>query len=227
MIDVAHRNSERLVRLINDLLDLQKIESGTIPLHLEPVEVGALVARAVEANHAYGERYTVSFAYDEDGPEAWVHGDPDRLIQVLTNLLSNAAKFSPPDSTVAIAVTRRDEGVRVSVTDEGPGIPPEYQGHVFKKFAQVDSSSSRQKEGTGLGLSISRAIVEMHGGRIDFDTEVGKGTTFYFDLPEWKGSLGDRTEQGREPSVRLVVPPNRPASGESRARFNNKMNEIK
>ena len=191
MIEIAHRNSERLVRLINDLLDLQKIESGTMPLHPEPLEVLPLVEQVMEANYAYGSRYGVTFALDEDGPDLWVHADADRLMQVLTNLLSNAAKFSSAESAVNVAVVRHNESVRVSVADHGPGIPEEYQDLIFEKFAQVDASSSRQKEGTGLGLSISKAIIEMHGGRIGFDTVPDRGTTFYFDLPEWQEECVD------------------------------------
>ena len=188
MIEIAHRNSARLVRLINDLLDLQKIESGTMPLHTEPVEVLPLLEQVLEANYAYGSRYGVAFELEANGSARdalRVLADADRLMQVVTNLLSNAAKFSPSGSTVRVEVSRYDGQVRVSVRDEGPGIPEEYQALIFEKFAQVDASSSRQKEGTGLGLSISKAIVEMHGGRIGFETEVGRGTTFYFDLPRW------------------------------------------
>ena len=119
-----------------------------------------------------------------DASALWVEADADRLIQVVTNLLSNSAKFSPAGSTVVVEVGRHSGRVRVSVRDEGPGIPEEYQALIFEKFAQVDASSSRQKEGTGLGLSISKAIIEMHGGQIGFETEVGRGTTFYFDLPQ-------------------------------------------
>ena len=115
-----------------------------------------------------------------------MEADADRLMQVVTNLLSNAAKFSPTGSTVVVEVGQYDARVRVSVCDEGPGIPEEYQALIFEKFAQVDASSSRQKEGTGLGLSISKAIIEMHGGHIGFETQVGRGTTFYFDLPRWE-----------------------------------------
>jgi DNA-binding response OmpR family regulator len=102
---------------------------------------------------------------------------------VLTNLLSNAAKFSPKDSTIEVGVTRRDNVVRVSVTDHGPGIPEEFQGRIFEKFAQADGSDQRQKGGTGLGLSITRAIVEKHGGVVDYDSRLNEGTTFYFELP--------------------------------------------
>ena len=189
MIGIAHRNSERLVRLINDLLDLQKIESGTMPLHTEPVEVLPLLEQVIEANYAYGSRYGVTFDLETDesaSEDIRVEADADRLMQVVTNLLSNAAKFSPEGSTVLVEVGRHNGQVRVSVHDEGPGIPEEYQALIFEKFAQGDASSSRQKEGTGLGLSISKAIVEMHGGRIGFETEVGQGATFYFDLPYWE-----------------------------------------
>jgi len=187
MIQIAHRNSERLVRLINDLLDLQKIESGTMPLHTEAVEVLPLVEQALEANYAYGSRYGVDFVLEPNGTESsalWVEGDADRLMQVVTNLLSNAAKFSPSGSTVVVGVGHHEGRVRVSVCDEGPGIPEEYQALIFERFKQVDASSSRQKEGTGLGLSISKAIIEMHGGHIGFETKVGRGSTFYFDLPQ-------------------------------------------
>jgi signal transduction histidine kinase len=111
--------------------------------------------------------------------------DGDRIEQVLANLLSNAAKFSPRGGMVEVRVTRQPGCVRVAVTDHGAGIPAHFQERVFEKFAQADLSSSRQKGGTGLGLSISRAIIERHGGKIGFTTAPGEGTTFFFDLPEW------------------------------------------
>ena len=186
MIEIAHRNSERLVRLINDLLDLQKVESGTMPLNLQPTALLTLIDQAVEANYAYGTRFGVSFALDADAPDLWVYADTDRLMQVMTNLLSNAAKFSPEGHTVQLAVTQHGDAVRVSVADQGPGVPEDYQGRIFQKFVQADSSMTRQKEGTGLGLSISKSIIEMHGGHIGFETVPGQGSTFYFDLPEWR-----------------------------------------
>jgi signal transduction histidine kinase len=111
---------------------------------------------------------------------------------VFTNLLSNAAKFSPIDSTVEITIARHaDSLVRVSIADQGPGIPKTFYPRIFGKFAQADSSDSRQKGGTGLGLSIAKAIVEQLGGEISFTTKIGFGTTFYVDLPEWKGEIRD------------------------------------
>jgi len=117
-------------------------------------------------------------------PNACVQGDADRLTQVFTNLLSNAAKFSPAGATVEVAVTRRDQWVRVGVTDHGAGVPEAFRARIFGKFAQADSSSTRQNGGAGLGLSIAKAIIERHGGRIDYISEPDQGATFFVDLPE-------------------------------------------
>lgn len=189
MIDIAYKNSERLVRLINDILDIEKIESGKMVFHIKPLELMPLVAQAIEANRAYAEQYQVSFVVTAALPGAKIAGDADRMMQVLTNLLSNAAKFSPPGEPVEISVRRVARGIHVGVRDFGPGIPPAFQNRIFQKFAQADSSDTRQKGGTGLGLSIVKAIVEKHGGVIAFDTIPGVGTTFYFELPEWHEPL--------------------------------------
>ena len=111
-------------------------------------------------------------------------GDEDRLLQVMANLLSNAAKFSPPHHHVEVKVTADEAMLRVAVTDHGPGIPETFRDRVFDKFTQADSSDARRQERTGLGLSISKAIVERHGGAIGFDTEIDRGTTVYFTLPK-------------------------------------------
>ncbi len=185
LIDIAYKNSERLVRLINDILDVEKIESGKMVFHMQPVDLMGLVAQTLEANRAYAEQYGVRLAWGESAPGVQVMADGDRLIQVLTNLVSNACKFSPRGDAVDVAVTRGPTGVRVSVADHGPGIAEDFRGRVFQKFAQADASDTRKKGGTGLGLSISKAIVEKHGGYMGFDTEMGRGTTFYFELPIW------------------------------------------
>lgn len=183
LLDVAHRNSQRLVRLVGDILDLQKIESGTMPFEERHIELGAFLEQAIEANQAYGSQLGVSFVLAGAAVTLWVRADMDRLMQVAANLLSNAARFSPPQESVRVAAQRRGRLARVTVTDRGPGIPPEFQPRVFQRFAQADSSSTREKGGTGLGLSISKAIVERMGGRIGFTTASGTGTTFYFELP--------------------------------------------
>ncbi len=186
MIDIAYKNSERLVRLINDILDIEKIESGKMPFRFKPIALEGVIEQAIQDNHAYGEQYHVSFQLVESLPGVKVNGDWDRLLQVMTNLLSNAAKFSPPHSQVEIKMERVPSGIRVAVSDHGPGIPEEFQSRIFQKFAQADASNSRQKGGTGLGLSIVKAIVEKHGGTVSFETNPNAGTTFYFDLPEWR-----------------------------------------
>jgi PAS domain S-box-containing protein len=188
MVDIAYKNSERLVRLINDILDIEKIESGTMTFHLKPVELLPLVEQTIEANRSYGLQYRVSFRLANQTAGVKVNADSDRLTQALTNLLSNAAKFSPPDDTVEIVVSRHTGGVRIAVHDHGFGIPAEFRERIFQKFAQADSSSTRQKGGTGLGLSITKAIVEKLGGQITFESRLGSGTSFFLDLPEWRDS---------------------------------------
>ena len=184
LLDIAYNNSERLTRLINDILDIEKIESGKMEFNFQPLELMSLVEQAIEANHAYAEQFEIEFVLKGTLPDAKVNADSDRLMQLFANLLSNAAKFSPPNDMVEISVSRHDKAIRVAITDHGPGIPEKFRSRVFEKFAQADSSDARQKRGTGLGLSIAKAIVEKHGGKICFDTEINVGTTFYFDLPE-------------------------------------------
>jgi len=186
LVEIGYKNSERLVLLINDILDIEKIESGKMDFKIEPVQLIPLVEQAIEANIAYGEQFDVKFKLHNDLNNVWVKVDSDRLMQVLTNLLSNAAKFSPQGETVAIAVARDGKKIRVEVRDRGPGIPEEFRPKIFQKFAQADSSDTRQKGGTGLGLSISKAIIEKFGGQIGFETDRGTGSTFYFGLPEWQ-----------------------------------------
>jgi len=195
LLDVAHRNTQRLVRLVDDILDLQKIESGAMPFHLRPLEIRPLLEQAIEANQAYASRLGVGLALAGTPSGVQIYADADRLMQVMTNLLSNAAKFSPPGETVLVTSTRLDGMIRVSITDRGPGIPEGFKEHIFQKFAQADSSTTREKGGTGLGLSITKAIVERLAGTIGFSTEPSAGTTFHFDLPEWRGEGGRKGER--------------------------------
>lgn len=185
MVDIAYNNSDRLVRLINDLLDIEKMEAGKMEFHLGPVDLAALLRQSVAENDGYAVTHNVRFTLVEPLVSITVTGDKDRLLQVMANLLSNAAKFSPPEGRIEVGLKRQADGtVRISVTDHGPGIPESFQRKIFQKFSQADSTDAGQKGGTGLGLSICRAIVERHGGTIDFVTRAGAGTTFYFDLPE-------------------------------------------
>jgi signal transduction histidine kinase len=183
LLAIAHTNSERLVRLINDILDLQKIEAGQIAFHLRYVGLRTVVEQTIEANHAFAEGFGVRIRLEEGSCKGEVMADPDRLAQVLTNLLSNAIKFSPPGGEVVVAIARHGGEIRVSVRDHGAGIPEEFKSRMFEKFAQAGSSDGRQRGGTGLGLSIARQLIDQHGGRLGFEAARGGGTVFYFDLP--------------------------------------------
>ncbi len=185
MLNIAYNNSERLVLLINDILDMEKIQAGKMNFHMQAIEVASLLKGAMEANKGYGDEHGVTFQCQCFDDTIKVLGDKDRLMQVLSNLMSNAAKFSPEGEQVDLLVARRGDTIRISVKDNGPGIPEEFRKSIFEKFSQADSSDTRQKGGTGLGLSISKAIVEQHGGSIGFDTVTGKGATFYVDLSEF------------------------------------------
>jgi DNA-binding response OmpR family regulator len=171
-------------------------------LEMQVTPLMPLIENAIEANRAYAQGFSVRFLLQGSIPEAQVNADSDRLIQVLTNLLSNAAKFSPQGGEVTVAVERVNTGLRVSVHDEGPGIPEEFKSRIFGKFAQADSSDTRQKGGTGLGLSISKAIIEKMGGNIGFDSVPGQGTTFFFELPEHREQEETSTRvESKAPSI--------------------------
>lgn len=185
LVDIARSNCERLIRLINDILDSEKIESGKVTFDLQPLDLQLLLEQAISANEGFATQHSVKVELKAEKFAVMVQADSDRLIQVVTNLLSNAIKFSPVNGTVKVRLRWKAGRARVEVSDSGPGIPGEFRGRIFQKFSQADSSDTRQKGGTGLGLSISRAIIERMDGSIGFSTEVGVGTTFYFELPEW------------------------------------------
>jgi signal transduction histidine kinase len=178
LVDVAYRSSDHLIRRINDILDIDKLEAGKLQFHIRPLDPVARVEQAFAATQDCGRLYGVRFAGLEAPAAAKVLGDMDRLTQVVTNLLSNAAKFSPKGTTVDIEIREAEGAVRVSIRGHGSGVPEEPR----KTFAQADASDTRQKGGTGLGLSISKAIVERLGGRIGFEIRTREGTTFNFDL---------------------------------------------
>lgn len=182
IIDTAYRNTNRLANLINDILDIEKAEAGMLNMKIGPVDMSALITEAVDSNKAYGDEYGVTFITAGIETPVMVQGDSQRLMQVLTNLMSNAAKFSNVGEDVKISVVKKGKQVRISITDTGAGIPAYAQPSIFDKFTQADSSDQRQIGGTGLGLSIAKSIVNGLGGDINFTSEVGKGTTFFFDL---------------------------------------------
>jgi signal transduction histidine kinase/ActR/RegA family two-component response regulator len=182
LLHIANQNTERLIRLINDILDIEKIESGSITVRHDRCDLRPLLETTIAGLQGYASEHNVEIVLR--APEtANVMGDQDRLIQVFTNLLSNAIKFSPRHGEVVVSLTIDSDTARVSVRDRGPGIPIEFQARIFGKFQQAESSPSRRHGGTGLGLAIARAIVERHEGRIRFETAAGEGTTFFVDLP--------------------------------------------
>ncbi|NPC85393.1 PAS domain S-box protein, partial [Pyxidicoccus fallax] len=186
MVRIARTNTERLIRLINDILDLEKMDAGKLELKLAPLECAELVEATLSGVQGMADTAGVPLRSDVEGAPK-VKGDRDRLIQVLTNLVSNAVKFSPRDAPVTVRVREEAGGrVRFSVVDQGPGIPAEKRSRLFGRFQQLDGSDTRSKGGTGLGLAISQAIVEQHGGRIEVESEEGKGSTFTFTLEPLK-----------------------------------------
>ncbi|MFO0591168.1 MAG: ATP-binding protein [Polyangiaceae bacterium] len=185
LLVIAERNVLRLIELVNDILDMDRLERGMFEVRIEPTAIQAIFHRSVEAvaDLAKGEHISI----EVEPTSEHVRGDPSRLTQVLVNLLSNAIKFSPPESHVRVSACAALEEVEIRVEDEGPGIPEEHKDRIFDRFHQVQSPSTREKGGSGLGLSISQAIVHLHGGTIGVDSEEGHGSTFWFRVPRAEG----------------------------------------
>jgi PAS domain S-box-containing protein len=184
LVTIGRTNCERLIRLINDMLDLDKIEAGKLELRCTVLAPADLVQTTLDGMRAMADGYRVRLDATVDAPRAF-NGDRDRLLQVLTNLVSNAVKFAPTDSTVMVTArtTAFTDTVRFAVTNGGPGIAPSDMGRLFSRFQQIDGSDARRRGGTGLGLTIAKAIVEQHGGSIGAESTPHVATTFWFELP--------------------------------------------
>jgi PAS domain S-box-containing protein len=182
MIDMAQKNCLRLSSLINDLLDMDKMLAGKMVLNFHIQPLMPLISQALDSIASYGQQYHVTYKLIAQENEL-VNVDGDRLIQVLNNFLSNAAKFSPKNEIVEVAVRRKNDVIRVEVINKGAGIPNNFRNRVFQKFSQADSSDTRQIGGTGLGLAISKDLIENMNGIIGFESIEGNGATFYFELP--------------------------------------------
>jgi PAS domain S-box-containing protein len=209
MADVALNSCERLVRLVNDILDVEKLSAGKLELDLELLPVGVLVDDALEEMRAMAQQAGVTLTAHHS--DAVVFADRDRIAQTLANLLSNAVKFSPEGGVVTVSAgpAPADGGgervVLFTVTDQGPGIPTDKLEAIFDRFAQADASDSRAKAGTGLGLPICRGIVEQHGGRIWATSTIGSGSTFTFLLQSANTTPGDDDESGPEPVGAVLI----------------------
>lgn len=183
MIRIAYKNSERLARIVNDILDIGRLEAGKVVLRMLRVRLEPLLRQAAEANSAYADRFGVRIVFDAAHADRQVTVDPDRFLQVLANLLSNAAKFSPAGADVLLRVRSGGATVRVEVEDSGPGIPEAFKQSLFENFAQADASASRRFDGAGLGLSIARKLTEAMGGTLGFHDAPEQGSVFFVELP--------------------------------------------
>ncbi|MBB5711034.1 sensor histidine kinase [Sphingomonas xinjiangensis] len=190
LLEIAHRNSERLTRLVNDLLDLDKLELGQTAFSFKATDLRTLLSEAVMQSEAYAQRFGVALKPEIVDKPVVVNADADRLMQVMSNLISNAAKFSPEGSDVTLRLcVVQDDQARISVIDRGRGISPAFRQRLFGRFAQEAAPSERGQPGTGLGLAISKEIVERHGGTIDLDPHTDIGATFHIMLPLLKGHI--------------------------------------
>lgn len=206
LLRIAVTNTDRLIRLINDILDLERMQSGRAPLQIRRCSLHDLAQQAIEtmtpmadANtvHLSLEPFTVAQAASSEA--LFFDGDADRILQVLTNLLSNAIKFSPPVSTVHVHTEATSDSILLKVIDEGRGIPPDKLDSIFDRFQQVEPADARQKGGTGLGLAICRSIIQQHSGSIWAQRNLGPGTTLYVMLP--------RTSRATDMAVSAALPP--------------------
>jgi signal transduction histidine kinase len=199
MLDIAVNNTERLLRLINDILDLERMQSGRIQMERVDSDLTSLMTQSGDVMRAMAEGAGVEV--EVQPLAAHLCADPDRIIQALTNLLSNAIKFSPRGGNVRLRAVRcGDASVRIEVRDQGRGIPADKLEHVFERFQQVEADDARAKGGTGLGLAICRTIVEQHAGRIWAESTLGAGTTMIVELP-----ASSRVAAGRSGGTPLMA----------------------
>jgi PAS domain S-box-containing protein len=193
---VAERNVVRLVRLVNDILDLERFDTGRIEINFETVALDSIFTRSLEAVRGFADQEGVTLEALPTDARVW--GDSEKLVQVLVNLLSNAVKFSPRGSTVQFSASQEKGWSQVRVRDQGRGIPSSFRGALFERFRQAEASDARQKGGSGLGLAICKAIIEQHGGSIGVESEEGNGSVFWFRLPDSPAAIGQDAAGTRE-----------------------------
>ncbi|QNN66872.1 HAMP domain-containing histidine kinase [Sphingomonas lutea] len=183
MLDIAIRNIDRLNRLINDILDIEKLGSGSVVMHVQRLELAELLSCVVNENRPFANTHGVDVQLELPDEPVLVLGDQGRLVQAVTNLIANACKFSPPGAIVDVSCQKADGRAIIEVQDTGPGIPVEFRPHVFQRFAQASPDHQQGRSGSGLGLAITKAIIEQHEGNIGFDSVVGSGSRFWLTLP--------------------------------------------
>lgn len=183
LLDLAIRNTDLLTSLINDILDIEKLDAGKLQLTLKTHSVSQLVEHAIRMHGPYADSYHIKLTLIKNDSNCSINVDKRRFTQILLNLFSNACKYSPSPSEITVTVSQTHDRVRINVADQGPGIPQEFAKTIFDKFTQVDASSSRSKGGTGLGLNITQSLVNTMGGDIGFYPNEGRGTVFYVEFP--------------------------------------------
>ncbi|MGB5260518.1 MAG: GAF domain-containing sensor histidine kinase [Gammaproteobacteria bacterium] len=185
MVAIAARNSDRLLGIVNDILDLAKLEAGKLEIRRDTHDLISLLDDAVELNRPYCMQCNCDLVvnYDLGESAGLINGDASRLLQVLTNLITNAAKFTSDEDTIEVSLVIVDDTARIGVTDHGPGIPEDQQQHVFERFKQIGTPVNQKMPGTGLGLRISKQLIMLHEGTIGFESIPNQRTTFYFTVP--------------------------------------------
>lgn len=183
LMTVAKSNTETLRTLVNDILDFDSLDAGGLTFNFQTINAYTCLKVAIDRNQSYAEQYGVALVLESPQGAFLVSGDEERLIQVVSNLISNAVKFSPKGGTVTLTVENKGSDIQIKVRDHGTGIPKQFQAKVFEKFSQAEIGDTRNVKGSGLGLNIAKGIVEAHGGTISFDPDVVDGAAFYFNLP--------------------------------------------
>lgn len=183
VISIASRNTDRLLNMVNEILDLEKLRSNTFSLEKVEVDLAELIDEAIAINAAFAAQYEVTFRHAHDIKGITVIADPNRLMQVLTNLMSNAVKYSPKGGEVTLSAQIENDRLRVQVSDQGPGIAKEETSKLFKTFSQIKPADGIKRSGSGLGLAIVHTVLKQHGFRPGMTSELGHGSIFYFDIP--------------------------------------------
>ena len=205
LVGIAHGNCQRLVRLVNDILDVEKLESGKYNFNFRRIEVRSLIEEAIQANRGFADANSIRIIFEAVNAVGGVRADSDRLFQVVTNLLSNAIKFSPPNGEVAVKIEKVTDIVRISVRDHGSGISAKFKPRIFERFAQAEDGDARQHGGTGLGLSIVKEIVERLNGEVGFTDAPEGGTIFYLELPCWDRFKSMAIDPGAQPDAWRIL----------------------